>query len=486
MGQSFLRGSAFLGSANWFSSIINFALGLLLARLLGPSIFGLYAFAFAINEFVNLVAAFGIATAVLQAREESQEIYDSAYMVSALLGGAGLVISLILAPIVGAEHSAEAGWLLVGFGVFRIFTMLAQLHTARMERQLRYGALAAIGLATSNLPLLVALAGAWAGLGIWSLLLRDGLTALIFFSATLLASGYRFQGRFQREALSRLMKFSAALFAARAVEVTLSRVDRLVVSSFAGDRILGLYHQAMTLSETGITVLRPIYQVTFNLFSRLQDDPRRLARSYELATFVISRLSVGGGLVLFLAPEQTIRLLLGEEWMGASPMLHWLGIYGALLPIDGNMKQMLIARGKLAALTKIRLAQLVVLACCLTAATRLGSIQLVVGSIVGVWSLSTLLCLIANFRVGGRAILQALIAPLLSALGAALAIHWGGGGGLARRPPLLERDLPAPRHLRAPPRGRGGAEAGLGVPLSARADARDELKPATAATPEVR
>ena len=429
LGRSFLRGSALLGSSNWFSAVINFVLSLWLARLLGPSIFGLYAFAFAVNEFVNLVAAFGISTAVLQAREESQELYDSAFVLSGLLAAAGLLISLVIAPVLASEHSFEAGWLLVGFGVFRIFTMLGLLHRARLERQLRYGALAVIGLATANLPSLGAVAGAWAGLGIWSLMLRDGLAALLQFGTTFAISGYRFQRRFNRESLSRLIKFSGALFVSRAVEIALTRADRLVVSSFAGDKVLGLYHQSMVLSETGITVLRPIYQVSFNLFARVQDDPRRLARSYELASFVISRLTVAGGLVLFCAPEQTIRLLLGEEWMGASSMLRWLGIYGALLPIDANMKQMLIARGRLKTLTKIRLAQLVTLGFGLAVAASLQSIQAVVGATVIVWILGTLLCIAANHRVGGRAVLEVFIVPLLAALGAATSLHWAGQAG---------------------------------------------------------
>ena len=429
LGRRFLRGSAFLGSSNWFSAVINFVLSLWLARLLGPSIFGLYAFAFAVNEFVNLVAAFSIPMAVLQAREESQETYDSAYMLSGLLAAVGLVLSLIIAPVLISEHSFEAGWLLVAFGVFRIFTMLGQLQRARMERQLRYGALAVIGLATANLPSLGAVAGAWAGFGVWSLMLRDGLAAVILFGATFIASGYRFRGQFNRGALSRLIKFSGALFASRAVEIALGRVDRLVVSSFAGDKVLGLYHQSMVLSETGGTVLRPVYQVTFNLFARVQDDPRRLARAYELASFVISRLTMAGGLVLFCAPEQTIRLLLGEEWMGASSMLGWLGIYGALFPIDGNMKQMLIAQGRLATLTKIRLAQLATMGFGLAVAASLQSIQAVVGTTVITWVLGTLLSIIANHQVGGRAVLEVFVVPLLAALGAAVALHWAGQAG---------------------------------------------------------
>jgi O-antigen/teichoic acid export membrane protein len=60
VGHRFLRGSVALSAGSWFSSFINFGLNLMLARLLGPSAFGLYAFVFAINEFISIVAAFGI------------------------------------------------------------------------------------------------------------------------------------------------------------------------------------------------------------------------------------------------------------------------------------------------------------------------------------------------------------------------------------------------------------------------------------------
>ena len=46
-----------------------------------------------------------------------------------------------------------------------------------------------------------------------------------------------------------------------------------------------------------------------------------------------------------------------------------------------------------------------------------------------VWILGTLLCIVANHRVGGRAVLEVFVAPLLAALGAATALHWAGQAG---------------------------------------------------------
>ncbi len=52
-GAPYVRGTLYLGIANWVSYAINFAVTLAIARMLGPASFGLYAFVAAINEFIR-------------------------------------------------------------------------------------------------------------------------------------------------------------------------------------------------------------------------------------------------------------------------------------------------------------------------------------------------------------------------------------------------------------------------------------------------
>ena len=40
LGQRFLRGSFYLGPGIWLTYVVNFALSLVLARILGPEAFG--------------------------------------------------------------------------------------------------------------------------------------------------------------------------------------------------------------------------------------------------------------------------------------------------------------------------------------------------------------------------------------------------------------------------------------------------------------
>ncbi len=83
LGRRFLVGSLYLGFGSWASYSFNFATQILLARLLGPEHFGLYAFVFAINEMLNIIAGFSLSVALIQSREESQTLYDTAFAICA-------------------------------------------------------------------------------------------------------------------------------------------------------------------------------------------------------------------------------------------------------------------------------------------------------------------------------------------------------------------------------------------------------------------
>ena len=75
MGARFLRGGLYVGAAHWFTYVINFAVTLMVARLLGPESFGLYVFVAAVNEFISIVNGLAIAPALVQSREESESRY---------------------------------------------------------------------------------------------------------------------------------------------------------------------------------------------------------------------------------------------------------------------------------------------------------------------------------------------------------------------------------------------------------------------------
>ena len=108
------------------------------------------------------------------------------------------------------------------------------------------------------------------------------------------------------------MSYSRPMFLSRTLEIVIDRVDRVTIGALLGDTATGLYSQARFVAEVGNVATRPLGQLGLNLYSRLQDQPARLARSYELVNYFLARLTLLGGSVLLVFPHETVRVLLGE------------------------------------------------------------------------------------------------------------------------------------------------------------------------------
>ena len=299
----------------------------------------------AINEFVNVIAAFSLSTALIQSRDESKALYDTTFALSAVFGGVSLVAAILAAIVLGMYRSPRAGWFLVVLGLCRLLLLLSWAPAARLERSLSYGRIAAIGMISGNIPNLVSLGLAWCGFGPWSLLLREALAAATMLSLSLWWSGYRFQGRVERLAASRLMSFARPMFVARSLDIVLQRFDRLMIGAWMGDFCARVVSPGPVPGRDWLLVAQPVTQLTFNLYSRVQDDSERLSRSYGIANYFLVRASFAGALCFLLCPRETILLLLGPQWLPSAPILRWLAPYAAIIPILDNLRWLLYARG---------------------------------------------------------------------------------------------------------------------------------------------
>lgn len=358
LGRRFLVGGFQLGVGQWLSTALNFVILLGVARLLGPEAFGLYAYVFAISAVLDIVGAFSLNIALIQARETSQSLFDTAAVASLCLGAVGLLAAALIAPALWAAHSPVAAWMLVALAVARVMRLLSQVPQAHLERHLRYGPLTVIGVVTGNVPNLLALGLAWWGIGAWSLVARDLAMTALLLGMTGAWSAYRFRGQVSRAAFHSLSKISRRLFAAVSVGAAAEHVDRVSIGAFLGDTATGLYQQARHLGELGNLAMRPVSRVALNVYARVQDDRGRLSRSHELLNSLLVRLVFAGAVALLCFPGAVIQLLLGEAWLGAAPLLRIFGIFAAVIPLTENVRVLFYGTGHVDRNIRVALLQL--------------------------------------------------------------------------------------------------------------------------------
>jgi len=413
LGRSFLIGSIYVSAGNWIGTVLNFAIQIAIARMLGPTEFGLYAFVLAISEFLAIIGAFSLGLALIQAREESQELYDTAFALSVCLGLTMILVAGGIAPILWTLRTPRAAWFLLVMAVARLLFLVAAVPNARMERAIQYGPLSVITMVSGTVPNLIALGMVWAGVGAWSLPLRDLLVMLSALVLKTAYSGYRFRWRVSREAGRTLMRFSRPMFLSRTLDVVMGWTDRVTVGAFLGNAATGLYHQGRLLAETGLVAVRPLFPMAFNLYSRVQDDRERLSRSFLIINYFLARLMCAGAVVLLLFPEETVLLLLGDEWVGTARILRWLALYAAFLPIFSNFRQLLNGTGRVSWNVRIGLIQLSFFAPAVVVAAMFRSDQGIAASLVAVTLLGVVLAWYGSVDIVKKVPLYLLGTPAL-------------------------------------------------------------------------
>jgi len=430
LGRRFVLGSVYLSGGQVVINAANLAMQLVIARELGPEVFGLYVFCLAITEFLNILGAVSLGFALIQSREASQSDYDTAFFLYLGLGVLGLFLVAGIAPWLAEARSTEAAWLLLVMWSARALRMLAQMPEARLERDLRYGALTGVNLFVGTVPNVVAVALAWWGWGVWSLGIRDVLVSGLLLGVAGLVSGYRFRGRFSRDSYGRLMGFARPMMLSRGLEILIERLDALAVGAFLGNRAAGLYAQGRFLAETGTVATRPVERVSFNLYARVQDDPQRLARSWHVVNYFLLRVMLVGAAALLVFPDEILRLLLGPEWLGAAPILRWLALYAGLFPLLQNARSLLYGLGEVRRMVRVRIYQAAAFAIGVTGAVLAGSATWMAAGLL----LTTLLALslawretldlVAPPRTAHLVVPVVLFAGVVSTFGVLSALGW--------------------------------------------------------------
>jgi PST family polysaccharide transporter len=361
LGRQFLVGTMQLGAGHLGVSALNVVVGILLARWLGPEAFGLYAFVFGISEVLAIVGAFSLGAALIQAREETHELYDTAFAICTVLGLVALLLAVALSPWLVEMRGTEAGWFLIALGVGRILRLASQVPRAKLERTIRYDRVTVLSVLETSVPNLIALGLAINGVGPWALVIREVLVAALTLVLQTIFSGYRFRMRVRAAEARQLMNFARPMFVARSVDILLERADRVIVGAMIGNAPAGLLDRGRFLADMGLYVVRPVERASLNLLSRLQDDHARLSRAYGIVNFFLARAMFLGAVVLVLSPAETLRLILGEEWVGAAPALRFLGVHAGIYPLNQMIKVLAIARHEVGRSARISIVQACVL-----------------------------------------------------------------------------------------------------------------------------
>lgn len=304
----------------------------LLARLIGPTEFGLGALAVGLMLLVLLPTGSLVHDAIVQKAEISPEELDTALSVSMVVAALACIAVAALAwPVAVLMGEPRLTWVIWAL----LPTVVAGAATAPLiaerRRAMEFGLVSRWQLASRAAGLALAVGAALAGSGVWATVVQQLATTGLLALGLVLGSPRPLRWRLDWQTAKPLLGFSHHIVWTQLLLQASDRLFLLAVGYVGGVAAAGYWGAASRIVEsfTGIVNVTS-YHVALARLARLQHDRVALARAMVdgRSLLMLSLVPILTGMASFTDP--LIRLTLGEAWLPAGALVLWM-LLGALV-----------------------------------------------------------------------------------------------------------------------------------------------------------
>jgi len=328
--------------------ILQFAIGIILARLLSPKEFGLIGM---LTVFIALSRSFidsGFGNALIRKNQCTQTDYSTVFYFNLVVGILLYIILFISSGSIAAFfNEPQLRQILQVFGLVVIIDSFTIIQKTILTKNINFKLQARISVISSIGSGIVAITLAYNGFGVWSLviqqLLRQGLNSLFLWIwnkwlPTLV---------FSRESFKNLFAFGSKLLLSGLIYTTFNNLYYFVIGKFFSAQELGFYTRANQFSNLPSQQIQGVIsRVSYPVLSEMQDDPVRLKAAYQ--RLIRSTVYITFFLMLSMAAvaEPMVIGLIGEKWRQSIIYLQLLCIVGMFYPLHALNLNMLQVKGR--------------------------------------------------------------------------------------------------------------------------------------------
>lgn len=333
-------------AGNAIGQPISFIFGVILARILSPTDFGIIASCVVFIEVGNTLVAASYTSGLIQKKDIEKKDLSTGFILQLLTSV--FILSCIIAISFIAAKIMKNPMVQPVLSVLSInFILLAfrGMPTVLVQRELNFQLLAKIGLAEKVCFGIVASMAAFMGSGVWSLVVGTLTARALHTLIILYYSGWRPSLQFDKVSAISILKISAR-FAVKDILDELARnVGFFLVGWRLGVRSLGFYSRAYNLMTLPVTNFsKSLENVLFPAFSQIQDDKERLKSGLLKSSAIIAMTTFPILIGLSLTAPIFIPVIYGIKWLPTVVPLQIICIAGLFYAIDSPVVSLINAK----------------------------------------------------------------------------------------------------------------------------------------------
>lgn len=323
--QRFSESKAIIWSSieRFSSQGIGFVLGIIMARLLTPSSYGLVAM---LSIFMAVCYSFvdsGFGTALIQKKDCNEKDYSTVFYFNLVVSITLYILFFIASPFIAVFYGEPQLELITKISTISlIINSFSIVQKVKLSKMLDFKSQSKATIISTILSGLIGITLAYRGFGVWALIIQGLVGGVVTNLVLWYISRWRPSLVFSKASLKTLFGFGSKLLATGLLQTIYVNLYSLMIGKYYSSNDLGLFNKMQNLAIfpsknfTNI-VARAVFPEQCNL----QDNNEALLLNYKklfsLSSYIIFPLMMG----VSALSKPLILVLLGENWIDGYPYL---------------------------------------------------------------------------------------------------------------------------------------------------------------------
>ncbi len=330
--RSFRTAALWTFLQGWVGAAVQFATGIVMARLLAPADFGVFAAVTAYTALLLRQAQFGIPESLIRTRSPDGHALSAAFWWMEAFAGLAAAVAAGLAVALAPLYD-DGRFVAVMLAVSATFFLMPFSATAGawLRHQMRYREIARVSVILSLSGAAIGVAAAAAGAGVWSFVVAAWVNGTLGAWLYLRVSGWRpGRPRLRWVDIAPLVGYGWKMHLNNMLDLASRRVDRMLLGALAGSHALGVFNRAAQSGRMPVAeIAGRLYQAMFSALSRAQESGAAQAGMLNRKMlFALAGATYPALLLLWFAAEPFVVGLYGEPWREAVEPMRWIILGG--------------------------------------------------------------------------------------------------------------------------------------------------------------
>ncbi|WP_232475814.1 lipopolysaccharide biosynthesis protein [Flavisphingomonas formosensis] len=324
-----MRSAVFWRSGSQIAAqMVMWASTFLVIRLLSPSDYGLFAMTQVVIAFMNLANGYSFAGALVQAERIDENRVRQVFGMLILMNFGLAALQFMMAPAAAAYFRTPAVEAMLRVQcLLHLATPFIVLPQALLSRTIDFRTQARVNMASAALAAISAPACAFAGLGVWTLVIAP----LVLFWTR--AIGLALVGRwlvwpsFRFSGARATFGFGSAMLVSELLWFVQTQADVFIAGRSMAPHPLGLYTESLFLTQILLNKFIPaLNDVAFPTYARIQADRRAVAYGFATSIRLIMLVALPFYLGLAVTAEPLVLTVMGPKWVETVPLVRLLAL----------------------------------------------------------------------------------------------------------------------------------------------------------------